>query len=436
MNYAPLLQAMKVLIVDDERLSRTILSRFVAKRFPFCDVMEAENGLEALERVNQDSPDAIFLDLRMPIMNGMEMLEALRNDPSHTETPVIITSAIQEKSIVMRLTQLGIEGYLLKPIDIDGAYIRIGKMLMAIRDQKGKTKLPKLTNISVDKYHKILLVDDDPTFRMFFASMIGNRCEVVMAEDGSEAYRLAQENDLITDVCISESIAEGSGLQNRKFLAKKLRELKRDRPIEILICSERDVLREDEKGFFHGIIRRTFVQKLFIESLLKKIFKDESKEGTFRHVVANQFGEKIQAVLITELPSFITENVAILDDKVANIVSNEHSESISVYVREGKIDITIGIDGMMEHFEQLALLRGDTNYRVTAQTNQIFQETLNAITTIFVEILQKFSYSAKVNKEPWKKQKTDNRRVQIYSIPFRFGSGEEFVCRVWFNDVS
>ena len=68
MNYASILEAMKVLIVDDERLNRTILSRFVAKRFPFCDVMEAENGLEGLERVNQESPDAIFLDLRMPIM--------------------------------------------------------------------------------------------------------------------------------------------------------------------------------------------------------------------------------------------------------------------------------------------------------------------------------------------------------------------------------
>ncbi|MBI3260219.1 MAG: response regulator [Ignavibacteriae bacterium] len=436
MNYAPILEAMKVLIVDDERLSRTILSRFVAKRFPFCDVMEAENGLEGLERVNQDSPDAIFLDLRMPIMNGIEMLEALRNDPFHTETPVIITSAIQEKSVVMRLTQLGIEGYLLKPIDIDGAYIRIGKMLLSIRDQKGKPKLPKITNLSVEKYHKILLVDDDPTFRMFFASMIGNRCEVLMADDGSEAYRVAQENELITDVCISENLAEGNGLQNRKFLAKKLRELKRERPIEILICSERDKLNEDEKPFFQGIIRRTFVQKLFIESLLKKIFKDDSKEGTFRHVVANQFGEKIQAALVTELPSFITENVAILDDKVANIVSNEHSESISVYVREGKIDISIGIDGMMLHFEQLARLRGDSNYKATSNTNQIFQETLNAITTIFLEILKKFNYSAKVNTESWKKQKEDNRRVQIYSIPFRFGSGEEFVCRVWFNDVS
>lgn len=427
---------MKVLIVDDERLSRTILSRFVSKRFPFCNVVEAENGLDALERISQDSPDAIFLDLRMPIMNGMEMLEALRNDPSHTETPVIITSAIQEKSIVMRLTQLGIEGYLLKPIDIDTAYIRIGKLLLAIRDQKGKPKLPKVTDITIEKNHKILLVDDDPTFRMFFTSMIGNRCEVIIAEDGSEAYRLAQENDLITDVCISENLPEGTGLQNRKFLAKKLRQLKRERPLEILICSERNTLREDEKTFFQGIILRTFVQKLFIESLLKKIFKDESKEGAFRHVVTNQFSEKIQAALITELPSFITENVAILEDKVANIVSNEHSETINVYVKEGKIDITIGIEGMVVDFNNLAQLRGDPNYIANAHNNQIFQETLNAITTIFLEILKKFNYSAKVNKEPWKKQTAEIRRVQIYSIPFRFGSGEEFVCRVWFNDVS
>jgi len=105
-------------------------------------------------------------------------------------------------------------------------------------------------------------------------------------------------------------------------------------------------------------------------------------------------------------------------------------------VKEGKIDISISIDGMLADFEQLAQLRGDSNYSATARSNQIFQETLNAITKIFLEILKKFNYSAKVNKEMWNKKSTETRRVQIYSIPFRFGSGEEFVCRVWFNDVT
>lgn len=427
---------MKILIVDDERFSRAMLSRLISKRFTFCDVREAENGLDALELVQQDSPDAIFLDLRMPIMNGIEMLEQLRNNILHREIPVIITSAIQEKSIVMHLTQLGIESYLVKPIDIDTAYSRIGKILMGILESKEKFQKFDSMNQSVEKHHKILLVDDDPTFRKFFAAMVGIRCEVIAAKDGNEACRLAQENDNITEMCISENLPEGTSQQNPKFLAKKLLELKAGITIEMILCSDRKELREDEKKIFKGIILRTFVQKLFIESLIKNVFKDYEKGGAFRHLVVSQFGEKIRYILITALPSYITENVAILDCLAINTISNEHSESIFIYVSEGKLDITIGIVGLMEHFERLAKLKGGTKYSSTSKTTKIFQETLKEITAVFIEILNEFNYSAKINNEPWKKSNKINNQVLIYSIPFRIGSGEEFVCQIWFNDVS
>ncbi|MBI3233344.1 MAG: hypothetical protein HYZ42_04780, partial [Bacteroidetes bacterium] len=234
----------------------------------------------------------------------------------------------------------------------------------------------------------------------------------------------------------SENLPEGTSLQNPKFLAKKLQELKFDSTIEMLLCSERSDLREDEKKIFQGIIRRTFVQKLFIESLIKKIFKDDGKNGSFRHLVVSQFGEKIRYILITALPAFITENVAILDCQAVSAISNEHSESMYVYVSEGKLDITIGIVGLMEHFELLARLKGDTKYKITSKVNLIFHETLKAITAVFMEVLKEFNYSAKVNNEPWKKKKGENHQNLIYSIPFRIGSGEEFVCRILFNDVS
>lgn len=427
---------MKILIVDDERFGRAMLCRFISKRFSFCDVREAENGREALELVNQDSPDAIFLDLRMPVMNGIEMLEELRNNLLFKEIPVIITSAIQEKSIIMHLTQLGIESYLVKPIDIDTAYSRIGKILMGIQEPKVKAQNSDSTNHIIEKRHKILLVDDDPTFRKFFAAMVGNRCEVIVAKDGNEACRLAQENDNITEICISENLPEGTSLQNPRFLAKKLLEINAGSTVEMILCSERKELREDEKKIFKGIIIRTFVQKLFIESLIKKVFKDDEKEGSLRHLVISQFGERIRYILITALPSFITENVAILDCQAVNTISNEHSESIFVYVSEGKLDITVSIVGLMEHFEQLAKLKGDEKYRLTYKTNQLFQKTLREITEVFIDILNEFNYSAKVNNESWKKNKKDNNHVVIYSIPFRIGSGEEFVCRICFNDVS
>ncbi len=88
MEISTLPSTLKVLIVDDERVSRTVLSRFITKKFPFCSVLEAENGLDGLQLVNKESPDIVFLDLRMPIMNGVEMLEVMRKIPNRMLTPI------------------------------------------------------------------------------------------------------------------------------------------------------------------------------------------------------------------------------------------------------------------------------------------------------------------------------------------------------------
>ncbi|MBK9249849.1 MAG: response regulator [Ignavibacteria bacterium] len=227
----------KVLIVDDERVSRTVLSRFVTKKFPFCKVLEAENGLDGLQLINQESPDVVFLDLRMPIMNGVEMLEVMRKIPTRLTIPVVITSAVQEKSIVLRLNQLGVMEYLLKPFDVASVFARISKMFKTIRETKESKESVANSYNSIDNVlqkeliHKILLIDDDLSFQMFFSSMIGNRCEVVLCDNGDSAYKHILRDGMITDVCISDKLVDGGripqnqkvGLQNLHFLAKNSR---------------------------------------------------------------------------------------------------------------------------------------------------------------------------------------------------------------------
>jgi len=451
MDNISLPSTLKVLIVDDERVSRTVLSRFITKKFPFCSVIEAENGLDGLHLVNQEAPDVVFLDLRMPIMNGVEMLEVMRKIPTRMTTPVVITSAVQEKSIVLRLNQLGVVEYLLKPFDVSSVYLRISKVFKTIREVKDSknnkatqpidaTRFEKLH--SKAEFYKILLVDDDLSFQMFFSSMIGKRCEVVMCDNGDDAYKMVLNDKKITDVCISDNLSDGGkvpqnqkvGLQNLNFLAKKLQEIERFPAVRVLLCAERDSLIGEEKKYFKGLIKRTYVQKQFLESLLKKVFDDDSREGAFRHAVANRFNDKIQSALISELPSFIQENIAILDGKGAGNIVNEHSEEISVRVNEGKIDISVSIEGNLENFERLALLGGDAKYSQHYRQHQIFQSVLTAISLIFVDLLKQFDYRASVDFMPRKRDIQHARRTLIFNVPFLLASGEEFDCCVWFND--
>jgi len=70
---------MKILIVDDSRAMRTIVKRHVAQAgFDSAEILEAENGRDALETIRASTPDVVLSDWNMPEMTGIELLEALR----------------------------------------------------------------------------------------------------------------------------------------------------------------------------------------------------------------------------------------------------------------------------------------------------------------------------------------------------------------------
>ena len=78
----------RVLVVDDDADAREMLSAYLVRAG--LEVVSAEDGREALELVRSEAPDAVLLDLLMPVMDGMEFLEKLRQDPLHTGLPVIV----------------------------------------------------------------------------------------------------------------------------------------------------------------------------------------------------------------------------------------------------------------------------------------------------------------------------------------------------------
>jgi two-component system, OmpR family, alkaline phosphatase synthesis response regulator PhoP len=102
----------KVLIVDDEpnlrRLSRTILS----KNF---DVVEAEDGKQAVEIANSQQPDVILMDMMMPNMDGLTACYAIRNHQDTKSIPVIMVTAIGFELNVKLSQQVGANGYVTKP---------------------------------------------------------------------------------------------------------------------------------------------------------------------------------------------------------------------------------------------------------------------------------------------------------------------------------
>jgi two-component system response regulator AlgR len=101
-----------ILIVDDEKLARERLKRLIAGLTEYSCIGEAENGEQALQRIQNLSPDIVILDVRMPIKDGMELARQL----SIMEFPpaVIFCTAFDEYAI--KAFQVSATGYLLKPV--------------------------------------------------------------------------------------------------------------------------------------------------------------------------------------------------------------------------------------------------------------------------------------------------------------------------------
>ncbi len=104
-----------VLIVDDAAFSRRMLRKYVEAEG--CQVLEATNGQQALEMVQQHQPNCILTDLLMPGVDGFQLLQTLR-DQGYTIPTAVITADIQDTSR-RRGAELGAAGFINKPAKED-----------------------------------------------------------------------------------------------------------------------------------------------------------------------------------------------------------------------------------------------------------------------------------------------------------------------------
>ena len=118
----------RVLVVDDDQHVRPMLVRTL-ERAGF-QALEAASGLEAIDRVQRDVPDLILLDIRMPDMDGYEVLRWLKRHPVHRQIPVVVLTASDLGDAVrQRALELGAARYLEKPIATEDLIAEIERIL-------------------------------------------------------------------------------------------------------------------------------------------------------------------------------------------------------------------------------------------------------------------------------------------------------------------
>ena len=106
----------KILIVDDSNVVKAVLMKALGESgAPIQRVFDASNGKEALDTLRNESIDLVFADINMPVMNGVELVERMADDPALKNIPIIMVSTDGSVSRKEYLQSKGVRAYVRKP---------------------------------------------------------------------------------------------------------------------------------------------------------------------------------------------------------------------------------------------------------------------------------------------------------------------------------
>lgn len=105
----------RILVVEDSAVNRELMRELLERRG--YAVAEACNGEEALQMIEEATPDLVFLDIQMPVLDGFDVVRQLRKDPRYADLRVVALTAYAMAGDRERVLSAGFDGYLTKPID-------------------------------------------------------------------------------------------------------------------------------------------------------------------------------------------------------------------------------------------------------------------------------------------------------------------------------
>lgn len=143
-----LLKSLKVLYVEDEEEVLEQMQFFLKKRVG--RLITAQNGKEGIASFKENFPDMVISDLKMPVMDGISMARELRKV---SDVPIIITTAFSDQDMILKAVDVGIEKYIIKPLDAKELLEVMEKIAVKILRNKGE--LLAVRNMALTKEDKL-----------------------------------------------------------------------------------------------------------------------------------------------------------------------------------------------------------------------------------------------------------------------------------------
>jgi len=134
-----LLKDKNVLFAEDDIITRTQTAEVLEMLFG--KVLTAENGEEAYHLYEDESPDFIITDIKMPIYDGLQLIQKIRRD--NYTIPILLMSSFAEKEMLLNAVNLSIDGYLVKPVELEKLTFAICKAVQRTDKNEGLVVLGK-----------------------------------------------------------------------------------------------------------------------------------------------------------------------------------------------------------------------------------------------------------------------------------------------------
>ncbi len=209
---------MHVLVCDDDPAARFVAKRWLTSALG-CTVTDCEDGVQALELLGQKPFDLALIDLDLPRLNGIEVVEAIRAAEATRELPVVILSQERREDVVRSLVTLGVSAYLLKPLRERTVLGRIGPLLSSRRTGRSNGA-GQLSDVRLAPDAPAMLVDGDGNFRHSFITVAAQFGPVIGAESGADALARFRRSPVGLMF-----VGDALGIMGAEVLVRKIREV-------------------------------------------------------------------------------------------------------------------------------------------------------------------------------------------------------------------
>jgi DNA-binding response OmpR family regulator len=327
---------LRIMIVDDEDDIRKIVRYTLMNDF---EITEACDGLDALEKIDRYEPDLIIMDVMMPLMNGLETSQAIRENPRFNDIPILFLSGLSTKKDMEKGYRSGADLYLTKPFE--PSYLsnviknfakkypipsqkkygieQIQKMAQEAAAERMETpeihQPPKAEDVfqkiaaqqpqpmhrpspyeteSMKVLPRIMIVDDDREMLDVFELILQYQFEVVKAMDGIEAIKkvvLCQPDLFLLDIMLPkisgyqlcQSLRRNETYKNAPIIAISAKNSKKDRDYSIRMGADSFVPKPFES---HQLL------KIIIDVIRKRGMTVRTKNLTIRDIQDREQEEK------------------------------------------------------------------------------------------------------------------------------------------------